>query len=942
MSNLYSSPYYRSASPYTKDYYSPSVSDGRYSSPYRSDERDVYNASRGYDAYSRDHDSPVMSRNMSVTTNDLDRMLDQALRRAQVPPPPPPMHDPPMSSTRYRSPSPASRRYNDDVYSTVTSSNASRPYYRPRDDASAPIDSVGYGYRSTTPYRSMDGYRSRDPSPYHDRDDPSDALRRMSFERGGEIPYIPDHMHNYRRHIDDSRHIFDRERALDDGNRHYYMTRDAMRYDRDREYGEEWSSRYKRDNRMREEHSDPSRRVSYDSPYYSHKNSKMASLQKPYEDERTSGNRYASPPPPSPTTINDPMTIAYNSTPKEINIPMQHDYSTVNNNHVGGHVNGNTIRRQISLYSTNSNASILSTWHGDDVVLLPKGHQASEAAVAATAAASLIADDSSRICGFDTAADRISDFVKPGTGKDTLSSVLSPAVLGSPLQNHSHVPISYTNMQENMKRDLLVTATVNATKDKKLGSLPLDAYQFWSRCTLLVATAILKTGPNYTQLAHAAAETVMLHGIGTIHEDWKSTAEEDLKVVADAVHEIVSNSPGGNEDIASIASIALMAEGSKTLAIERIRESDLQQNKSNITREMQPHKNESVKPPIVRPRLSNHPRKNSEDNADGIESIRNTGSLLDNHSSNEEEDQQSADKDTPKNSSAISRASSGIHHVNTNGSINSRQLEEQALKKSKALEKKRGEIAERISRIQKRAAANHDMPSVLGHIETPVSPNNYGKHPNDPMINRTLHGPNYPSKRSTNARAGSQGILSAFLEKMSCSADPGDEFYEEANIRPQEKSSLFLTEDWENLESIAGDPPTSFVETGDATNSITHAMPYPLPREKTRSSFSKVLSTSMKGTDNTVSTPGDVPQIVEASDAFSNAVEKGLPPPGKLVKKLSLTPKKWDSIETSNDVSVSKTEDEALTNQPNVIKRSRFKMRFGKRPERPSRKASGN
>jgi len=945
MSNRYSSPYYRSQS---KEYFSPSVSDIRYSSPYRNDERDVYNASRGHDIYSRDHGSPMISRNMSIATNDLDKMLDKALGRGYPPPPPP--HDPPLGSPRYRSPSPVSRRYNNDIYNTITSSSASRPYYRPREEISAPMDSVGYGYRSSTPYRSIDHNLSRDPSLFFDRDDASHVLRQMSFERGVENPYRSDPRSDNRNHIDESRIAYhQREISRDAGDDYYYRSRDAPRYDIEREYVDDWSHRYERDTRLREEHLGTSKRISYDTHYYDHGNSLSTPFQRPYEDQRATDIRYNSPLPSSPVSINDVMNTSYKSTPKEINIPMQTDYSTMNHKHEGGQLHGNnTLGRKMSLHSArsiSSKVSVLSTWHGDDVVLLPKGHQASEAAVAATAAASLIADDSSRICGFDAAADRISDFVKPGTGKDALSPILSTAVLGSPLQNHSHVPLSYTNMQENIKRDLLVTATVNATRDKKIGSLPLDAYQFWSRCTLLVATAILKTGSTNTQLAHAAAETVMLHGIGTIHKDWKSTAEEDLKVVANAVYEVVSSHQGGDESIASVASVALLSEGSKTLAIERIRESDVQKMESQNTREIPTLKNEYEKPPIVRPKVSNYSRKKiEENNMDGIESIRNTGSLMDKHSSDEEEDQHSAGKDISNQPNAISRTSSGINHENKSVQSNSRYQEQkaQALQKNKALEQKRGEIAERISRIQQRAAANHDMPSVLGHIETLTNPNNhnaamrnrdYTEGSDNTLINRTLYGSNYDSRRSNNARAGSQNFLTALLDKMSCTADPG-EFYEETNVPGEQNSSLRLNDDWETLESVVEDRPTSIMNNNDAAISIPYAKPYPLMDEKSRRSLLlKVPSTSMKSTAHSVASSTHVPNIVDGNDAFSVAVEKGLPPENR-IKKLSLTPStRLDNVESSNDVLGSKPETDTLPNQK-VIKKSRFKLRLGKKPEK--------
>jgi len=425
-----------------------------------------------------------------------------------------------------------------------------------------------------------------------------------------------------------------------------------------------------------------------------------------------------------------------------------------------------TSARGISTRSVASMASVSSAWHNDDVVLLPKGQKLSEVAVAATAAASLILEDQS-VCGFDTAARSVSNLVQPGNHTNNIGAVIEPSVLGQVQEEHSHVPVSYASVQEGMKRDLMMTASVTNAKQERMGSLPMDAYQFWARCTLLVATSILKTGHGNTQLAHAAAETVMMHGIATMHQEWLNTADHDLKTVADAVNDTVTNAPGGNEDIASAASIALLTDGTKALAMERVRRSvpspydsspvmeELSESESrNFTDRDAVFDNKSTSWPdnidhhnyqnrsveeksraVGIPPLSSAPSGDvAWTRGSGIEinRIRSTGSLLDAGCS--EDEQEEAKVATTPIVPESYEAYKKDYLANTVNKLLSTPTEDKPAPpiqmptstspklRYQELEQRREEIAQRIQRIQRRATAERDMPVALDHINVSKIP----------------------------------------------------------------------------------------------------------------------------------------------------------------------------------------------------------------------------
>ncbi len=409
--------------------------------------------------------------------------------------------------------------------------------------------------------------------------------------------------------------------------------------------------------------------------------------------------------------------------------------------------------RGVSTRSVFTTTSVASAWHNDDVVLLPKDQKVSQVAVAATAAASLILDEKS-VCGFDTAARSVCNLVQPGNRTENIDAVIEPSILGRADEEHSHVPISYTSVQEGMKRNLMLTASVPNAKEEKMGSLPMDAYQFWARCTLLTATAILKTGGyGSTQLAHVAAETVMMHGIASMHQEWLNTADADLKNVADAVNETVRNSPGGNEDVASAASIALLTDGTKALAMERVRRSvpsrshhpstvvevvsdEGSDNSSQDQRKFQnipnrPVEEKSKSRSLESPPPSNSPSAESSRKREGavdINRIRSSGSLLDIESS---DDEKSGPINAPSPQAVESYNNFKKDYLaDTVNKLLSAPTEDKPVVPVKVepptrtspklrhqeLEHRREEIAQRIQRIQQRAAAERDMPLALDHI----------------------------------------------------------------------------------------------------------------------------------------------------------------------------------------------------------------------------------
>ncbi len=215
-----------------------------------------------------------------------------------------------------------------------------------------------------------------------------------------------------------------------------------------------------------------------------------------------------------------------------------------------------------------SDQTLSSKWKDDDTVELPKGQLSAEAAIAATAAASLIADPSRNEFDIDNAAKALSSIADPSTGD--VSLVMKSSVADKPEHNSSVVPISYNSVKKNLEKSMTVSLT-SRESNKPQGIAPMTAFEFWTRCALSVSTAIMETGTNPIQLAHKAAEAVMTHGTAKMKSNWLLTAEQDLRDVTNAVLDAISAFPGGSgEAIVTLVSTAILNEGCKSIAMESL------------------------------------------------------------------------------------------------------------------------------------------------------------------------------------------------------------------------------------------------------------------------------------------------------------------------------------------------------------------------------------
>ena len=533
-----------------------------------------------------------------------------------------------------------------------------------------------------------------------------------------------------------------------------------------------------------------------------------------------------------------------------------------------------------SAQSVASGMSIASAWHGDDIILVPRGQKASEVAVAATAAASLIADDVRSVCGFETAVTSISNLVKPGTNKESILAVITPAIIGQQHTGQSHIPMSYSTIKEGMKRELMITASSDATREISTMSPPMNAYQFWTRCTLLVATAILKAGPHNIQIAHAASETVMLHGISSIHNEWIQTADQDLNNVCNAVADVIANYPGGNDSLASMVTRALISEGNKVISMERIRSTafvETEQHESRTgsqgtappfhqspshssrntstygispvsksraplapllrTRDERPNRSRNASfndeqdqhdRAMTIPTLSLIPSEsivadvtNGEDI--GRSAVRNAGSLLDADSNDDDESDNNVNTlrshqyahglQTPQKMTKSPSVIAQREYISTTvnrmlgassedgkARVERKESPSETRKRLKnlELEKRREDIAARINNIQMRAAANRDMPGVLGNmgkVEAHVTreidndtSKKWDKQDNTGRSSkRNQQKPQHQDiARSTNSANDSPSffntspsVLASFLEKFTCAVSLDNEVEEE-------------------------------------------------------------------------------------------------------------------------------------------------------------------
>ena len=829
----YSSPYRSVGRESTRKEYS-SVASSRHSSPYTSrvDQRGDGVGSptrRGYSDDRRFASPPHISGDVTVATNVLDGMIDNALSS--------PRGTPASSFQRPDSNSRMSRDYEPNSFSRLDSGSKSS-YYRPRDMSNSRNNLRGEPSVTSTPVRSRDygrpsasTYRTNDPSPSYarNRDDesysPSRRSRAGGYESAGrrEESYARSEApRGGTRGFDDRGSKFgssqygdsrnsSRNRAHEAADR---TTASRSEYGRSEYRGSqgrnetyevvdratasrsEYGRNEHRDSRGRGEYDDRTSRDEGRGRDFGQRESVVTS--RGYNPSQNDRN-YASPP-SNYVQDNSPIKNNMNMPPRNpassshnTGIPqtafqystgglhtVQSDLSIETGAFRGtpqmrGMPSANVPKADFSARSVATGVSNVSAWHNDDVLLLPKGEKAAKVAVAATAAASLILDERS-VCGFETAAESISNLAQSRGYKENVDNVIDPSVLGQINEDQSYVPVSYASVQEGMRRDLIVTASVPNAADKRMGSLPMDAYQFWARCTLLVATAILKTGHNHTQMAHAAAEAVMMHGITSMHQEWLKTADHDLKTVATAVNGIIINFPGGNEQIASVASIALVTDGAQALAMERIRRSVPTQSDSRVAVEEvssdeevdytnrndgfhqsaksgSEHNDNQAKYGLRGvPPFSGVPSSDARSTVGGpplrsvgssdvsprksdieINTIRSVGSLLAN--SSDEDDEQNEANQTPAVPESYERYKKDQLANTVNKLLSAPTIDEPNIAplpapqksnhnptklRNKELEGRREEIAQRIQRIQRRAAASREMPPALDQMPAKI------------------------------------------------------------------------------------------------------------------------------------------------------------------------------------------------------------------------------
>ncbi len=404
--------------------------------------------------------------------------------------------------------------------------------------------------------------------------------------------------------------------------------------------------------------------------------------------------------------------------------------------------------------SVMSHKSTATHWKNSDVIYLPKNQSIAEASVTAAAAASVIVSDVENRFSFDTAVKSVSNILKANDeGKVDKAETVGQSVSHDDLyglNDETVVPLSFKKLRQNVRE-------VMREKETQTGENPLrkemDASDFYARCALLAATAIMKADPrDKAIIAQTAAETIMNYHQNVRSKDWLQTADDNLKDMSLEVSNVIKDLPVSNTNaMASLASVAVLSEGGKTLAMERIRQR-VNKSSSMDVNEM-------------------------DDNDQGIgevediiSPIRNKGSLMDNLADSDDSDSESVEinkspshnqqnsttrtfskapsrdnayppiqkvpslslstkAEVMKQASSQTRrlpeskeqiqsavrkllASSSEENMDTNESFNIRT------KMSSDLDMKQVEIAKRIQRIQMRAAGKSDeeIQAVIGQL----------------------------------------------------------------------------------------------------------------------------------------------------------------------------------------------------------------------------------
>lgn len=408
--------------------------------------------------------------------------------------------------------------------------------------------------------------------------------------------------------------------------------------------------------------------------------------------------------------------------------------------------------------STMSNKSVGMYWKNNDVVFLPKDDPTLGASIAAAAAASLIVSEGPGSLPFDVAVTSVSNMLAYNEeGKDDTLAVVKPSISYGDiygLNDDKLVPISFTLVKNNMKSVIRAKWTQSGEGSSSF-TRRMNASDFYARCAVLAATAIMKADPvDKAMISLTAAATIMnFYKIIVASDDWIQVADDTLREVSNEVSESIKlmklNNTNAVSSLASLASIAVLSEGGKSLAMERIRLRVNQSQSIDANEHTEKGQHATTKDEKVH---------NLEDNEEDIISpIRNKGSLMDivsedsNDSDLVQDDKKSfvvPQKNNVQSRSTALVANNNVHHsiprVNSlSNKTTAHAMEKSGYSKSEVnnflstptgdhvgvglktnihvkadltsnkqnkpeLDKKQEEMAKRVKRIQMRAAGKSD------------------------------------------------------------------------------------------------------------------------------------------------------------------------------------------------------------------------------------------
>ncbi|GFH46616.1 predicted protein [Chaetoceros tenuissimus] len=529
---IYSSPYRR------KESYAPSVSStNRYTSSFSGskytsyDSRQAQSSHAAYGTTESRYPSPSVS---SLATRETNGMIDSAMNR-------PPTHEeipPTYSSNRDYHTSPRRRMptqydpYDRKSYSRLDADRSNSTYHRPADN----ISSKGFvdQHRDSNVLPRYDGR-----SVYGDERSayPSEDRRRYENERD-----------EYRRHErrewrEDPRFDRRRDERRYEGSAYYDRPRDPQYDDRSYGYGR---NHYEDDSRAADHYRERDYKYS-DMPARREYASVSDYPPRQREDERYGQRRYEA---DSPSAYSSKPQYPPSSNHPQTEPPSIHDDSSPK------HALETSTQR----------------WQNEDIITVLKEQKSPVIGISILAAASLILDPVKIVSGFKTAAKVINDMIEINTADAMYSKIMKPAIQRKSGFMQTHVAYSFVAVKNHMKLELAKEFSRQSVEKNVENDTPLEMKQFYARCGLLVATAMLKSAPTCIQLTLEATEVILNHGFNIApDEDWLNTSQSVLYVVSDEVRDVILNSPDGTDKLASVATVALMSEGSKCLALERIR-----------------------------------------------------------------------------------------------------------------------------------------------------------------------------------------------------------------------------------------------------------------------------------------------------------------------------------------------------------------------------------